>query len=374
MRAFFFRVVSIVLLTLFAEIAFFSTAHAEPPALNGIYLMTVPSEYDVFENAIKNYRDSGANAIIVNPVSGTGGIDRQTIAKAVFFAHGSGLKLFVVLPTRDLKNILKIHPEWEDDSYDLRSGTLEKNGKVDLFNPYVVVYFSDLVRDIAGFAVDGVLLDDDFFYGDTEGLSGAALKRFQQKYGTSFIPRKALAKFSEGNPIHSPELYGEDFWNMAELKKNVLVLLLKNMMESSRSVNKDFKFGISLHVPGLFLQKKELLAWYAHDLDAFAKANTDFFWLTIPHRVLQEQQDLNYKKSLEAVSRKVVSTGTLVKEPAKIIIAVQAASSGRALSLTEIEEVSMQIKKAGDPGLAFMVEPDTQLPAAFTKKMFRHLD
>ncbi len=368
-----FRMISIVFALVFAATAASAIA-ATDESLKGIYVSTVPAEYDSFDQLIKSYKDSGANAIIVKPVWDRGDIDRLTIAKAVFFAHAAGMRLFVVLPTRSLSSVLRTHPDWEDKSYELRSGTVERNGKIDLFNPYVIVYFSDLVRDIAEYCVDGVLLDEDFFYADTEGLSGPALQRFKQKYGVPFMPRKALARFGHREKARPVELYGEEFWKMADLKKNVLQLLLKNMVQSSRSVNKDFKFGIGIHISGLFLQKKELLAWYSHDLDSFAKGNADFFWLTVSHRGLDRQQDWNYKKSLEMVSRKVVSTETLIKEPAKIVIAIQTVMSGKLLSLTEIEEVSMQIKKAGDPGLAFMVDTDAQLPTEFTKKMFRHLD
>jgi hypothetical protein len=319
-----------------------------------------------------SYRDAGANTVIIRPVSREGRIDKQLLAKAVFLVHSAGLKLFVILPTRGISFLLGEHPEWEDIYYDLRSGTFQPSGKLDLFNPYVTVYLSDLFRDVAGYSVDGILLDDDFYYSDTEGMSKLAMERYTQKYGSSYPVRSALGKVKGDKPqYHRSEEYGEGFWNLAELKKNILLLVLKNIVDSSRAVNKQVKFWIPLHVPGLFLKEKELLAWYSHDMNAFKKIDLNFFWFAIPHRDIRAEQNIDYKKSIETVSRLVTSSTSLVDDPGKIIIGVQTTSlAGKILPLSEIEEVSMQMKKAGNTGIAFMVEPDTRLPSLLTKKIF----
>jgi hypothetical protein len=347
---------------------------AEQQHVSALYLLTPPSDYKAFQDLVLSYRDSGANTLIIRPVSIRGSVDKQMLAKAVFFAHTSGMRLFVILPTRGMSFLLDDHPDWEDMYYNVNNRTVEPAGKLDLFNPSVTVYLSDLFRDIAGYSVDGILLDEDFYYGDTEGLSDLAMARYKKKYGSSYSVRSELGRL-KGDALlnHQPEEYGEGFWNLAELKKNTLLVLLKNIMQSSRSANKEVKFGIALHIPGLFLKEKHVLAWYAHDMSAFKKMDINYFWLVIPHRDIRAQQDINYKKSIEAVARMATSSLSVVNDPGKVIIAVQAfSSSGKALPLTEIEEVSAQAKKAGDPGIAFMVEPDTQLPPELTKKIFKH--
>jgi hypothetical protein len=345
-------------------------AAAERQSMNGIYILNAPADYDVFQLLVKNYRDSGADSIIIKPISSAGSIDKQAIAQAVFFAHDCGLKLFVVLPTRTMEQVIAEHPDWEDLNYNIRTRSIKKSGKLDLFNPSVSAYLSNLFKDIAGYSIDGIILDDDFYYGDTEGLSLVALEQYKLKYGSSFSSREVFRQLEEG-ASRSIDLYGEGFWNMAELKKNCLLTVFSSIVQETRSVNKTLKFGISVHVPGLFLTEKEVFAWYAHDLKQFSTVNADFFWLAIPHRDIREQQDLNYRKSMEAVSRKATATGTLIKEH-NIVIAVQAVSpSGKSLPLSEIEEVSMQVKKAGNPGIAFMVTNDTQLPSILTQKIFQ---
>ncbi len=350
--------------------ALVTVAAAERRVTNGIYILDAPVDYDAFQLLIRKYKDSGADSIIIRPVSKTGAIDTLVVAKSVFFAHDIGLKLFVVLPTRAMKRQVEEHPDWEDKQYDPATRSIKRSGKLDLFNPSVSAYLLEVFKDIAGYSIDGIILDDDFYYSDTEGQTASALKQYKLKFGSRFSYRKALGNVREEERT-STDLYGNGFWNLAELKKNVLLSVFENIVRETRSVNKDLKFGISLHVPGLFLKKEEMLAWYSHDLEEFSRVNADFFWLEIPHRDIRREHELSYRKGMEAVSRKATATGMLLKE-GNVLIAVQTATqSGRTLPLSEIEEVSLQAKKAGNPGIAFMVLSDTDLPPVLTQKIFK---
>lgn len=350
-----------------------SAAETQQSGINALYLLTVPSEYEALEEVVKSAGDNGANTIIMPLVSKAGIPDKQTLAKAVFFAHAAGMKLFVIVPTRDLSTPLQEHSNWEDLQYDLRSGTVQPAGKLDIFNEKAATYISEFIKDIAGYSVDAILLDEDFFYGDAEGMSENALTLYKQKYGSSFSARAAFAKVrGEGPEKHMPAQYGESFWKLAELKKEMLLLLLNNIIESAQMVNKQVKFVIPLPAPGLFLAEKEMLAWYSLDVAALQKMDTNLFWLSIRHRDIRTQNDINYKKTIEIVSRIAVTSLSLIKDPSKIIIAIQTTSESRKLlPIFEIEEVASQAKKSGQTGIAFMIEPDVGLPPVLTKKIFR---
>jgi len=346
---------------------------AGQPSLRALYLLTPPSDYKALEDVVMSYKNSGADTIIIRPAMTARGIDKVLVTKAVFFAHKAGMKLFVILPTRNSSFLLDSHPDWEDMRYDVKSGRLEPTGKLDLFNPYVTVFLSDFFRDVAGYSVDGILLAEDFDYGDIEGLSDMARSRYKQKYGSAFSLRRALGNIKgDRTEDRQPEEYGEDFWKLAEMKKSMLLVLLKNIMQSARAVNKHLKFGLTLHVPGLFVKEKEVLAWYSHDVEAFKKSDINYFWLAIPHRNLRAEQDINYKKTVEMVSRLAVSSSSLLSDPAKVVFAVQAVDvAGKALPLSEIEDVSTQVKNAGETGIALMIESGSLLPGEFTNKIFK---
>lgn len=376
MKFYFYRIVCFGLAAVFAWLTFAVAAprvEARHTPVNAVYLLTVPSEYQAFENLVKSCKDSGANTLIIRPVSGGGSVDKRTIAKAVFFAHAAGMKLFVILPTRAVPVLLEEHPEWEDMQYDLRSGTIQPTGKIDLLNQKVADYFSDFFKDIAGYSVDAILLDEDFYYGDVEGMSGQALKLYKQKYASSFSAHDAFDKVKDdGQQNHLLDEYTDIFWNLAELKKERLLLFLKNIIQSAQTVNKEVRFGVPLPVNCIFLTQKEMLAWHSIDITALQKMDANIFWLSVRHRDIRAQQDLNYKKTIEVVSRIVMTSMSLVNDPAKVIIAIQTTSPSRKLlPMSEIEEVSSQAKKAGEPGIAVMIEPHSQLPAVLTKKIFK---
>lgn len=361
----------LTLSSLFSSPALSSTV--DQPPINALYLLNPPSEYDAFDRLVKTYNGTGAETVIIRPVSSDGILDRKLLAKAVFFAHASAIKLFVLLPTRSMRSLTRGHPEWQDAQYSLQTGNLEPVDRLDLFNPYVMVYLTDFFRDVAGYAVDGIILDEDYYYGDTEGMSDHALRRYKQQYRSPFPARKSLGGV-KGNLAreHDVNAYGEAFWNLTELKRARLLVLLQNVIQASRAVNKQIRFGVALHVPGLFPKEKELLAWYSHDVNTFRKSNINFFWLAIPHRDMRDEKEINYKKSIETVARLAMSSLSLVNDPRMLLFGVQSVTNaGKLLPLSEIEEVSMQVRRSGDTGIAFMVSPDAQLPRELTRKIFK---
>ena len=145
------------------------------------------------------------------------------------------------------------------------------------------------------------------------------------------------------------------------------------MLQSSSGLITAITVAIIGLIGSNYLKDRELLAWYGQDLGTFKKMDINYYWLSLPPREDRTEQDSDYKKAIETASRTVISWLALVNEPGRIIIAIQAFSgSGKVLPLSEIEEVAMQVKKAGNPGLAFMVEQETELPREMTRKIFRY--
>jgi hypothetical protein len=364
----------IIIVIVFCAVLIASPAaySAQTGQINALYLLTLPSSYETLEKLAAGYKESGANTLIIKPMSSTGSIDKRLLSNTVFLAHSAGMKVFVVAPTRELAVALEKNAAWEDMRYDLSSGTAQPTGRLDLFNPYATVYLTDFFRDIASYSVDAILLDEDFYYGDTEGMTGKAMERYKQKYGTVFNSASAFWKLKPliaGN--QNIEEYGEEFWNFAEIKKNILILLLNNIIQASKAANKDIRIAVPLHVPRVLLTEKELLAWYSYQMSSFKKIGVSFFWIPIFHRNIREQQDLTYKKTIEAVSRIVTASRTLA-DPARVLFGIQTVlNSGSMLPLSEIEDVADQAKKAGTPDIAFMLRADTELPAELTRKTFK---
>jgi len=361
-----------LLVALVVFLTFSLSVSSASSAVNAFYLNTVPTDYAAAEKLFRSLKNGGANTIILRPIIEQGRINKNALANNVYLAHQAGLSMFVIIPTRGMAAALDEHPEWEDVRYFPGNGALLPAGKLDLFNPHVIVYLTDFFKDIASYSVDGILLDEDFCYSDMEGMSQKALERYRRKFRSSFNPGKELAKTVDSE-IHEIQSYGEGFWSLARLKNDILLLLLKNIMQSSQAVNKKVKIGIPLHITS-FAQAKEQFAWFAYDMAAFKTMNVDLYWAAIPHREIRAQQNLSYQKSMEVLSRTVQSVINIMNDPSKIVFAVQTtSSSGDLLPNSEIEEAIEMVKHAGEPGIAFMINSGTIVPAVLTKKTFNRL-
>jgi hypothetical protein len=87
---------------------------------------------------------------------------------------------------------------------------------------------------------------------------------------------------------------------------------------------------------------------------------------------MRSEMSLNYKMTLQKVSRIALSSVSLAGSGSRAVIALQAgADSDKVLPLSEIEDISEQVKKAGEPGIALMVEADAAVPPELTRKIFR---
>jgi hypothetical protein len=255
--------------------------------------------------------------------------------------------------------------------YDLNSGTLQATGKLDLFEPDAVDYLVKLYRSVASYSIDGILLGADFYYRDTEGMSDRAMEEYKKRYGVALVTGRALARV--GSEFEPPAVieYGEGFREWTELKKERLSGALQSIMTAALKVNGDIKFGIPLQGPEME-SPDEALSKYAFDVKELRAFNADFFWLPILHRDIRESKRLNYKKSMEELARIAQSATTMVKDPCKALIVIQTtAVSGRVLPFSEIEEATAQVKKSGEPCIAYMISQNRTLPLALTRKLFK---
>jgi len=368
------RLRSFLLLTavsLLTLISAFADA-ASDVKVDAFFLKDLPGDYAKLETLFTLYKGGGANTVIISLPTKNKDIDKDVLANAVFLSHLRGMKLLVIVPTRKNDAVLNEHPDWEDMKYDLESGTLQPTGRLDLYQPLVKERLVSMFKDIAAYSVDGILMGEDFIYGDTEGMSPTALDAFEKKFGAPLVTGSAIAKVGGDERAPIIEEYGDSYWNWADLRRAMLIDLLQSVVKASRAVNRSVKFGITIPIAG-FGTANEALANYSYDMVDFRKQGIDYYWIAVPHREIRANRDLDYKKTMEVMMRMVKSTTIMVKDPVRSIIGIQTTTvSGKVLPLSEIEEVMMRVRQAGDSGIAFMVVPETQLPAALTRKLFKH--
>lgn len=346
-------------------------AHAaENRAINAFFLTSIPGDYTSIEKLFMTLKEGGADSVIIGPAKPQVMPNLELLPNLVYLAHHFGLKIFVVMPVRDIPSVLAEHPDWADMRYDLASGTIQPVALLNLFNSDVINYLVDRFKEVASYSVDGILLSPDFYYSETDGISQAALDEYKQRYNSALVMGRAISRVVKDESGEVVLEYGEGFREWAEMKRDRLVDAIKQISAACRGVNRGMILGIPLHAEGLSSPMANLMK-FSYDLASFRKAGADMFWLNIPHRDLRASLGLKYKETMEMLARTASSAAKAAPDDLKPVLVMQTSFEGKLLSFSEIEDAALLVKKAGDVSPAYMVGPDTLLPSVFTKKLFK---
>ncbi len=340
--------------------------------MNAFFLRSIPERYHDLEILSQRLRSGGANTVITRLPRKNGDIHAATLTNLIFLSHQNGLRVYVVLPTRFDRRALVSHPEWEDIRYDPRTGKLHPDGSLDLANPEAVMFLVQRVKEVAAFSVDGILLDEDFGFGITDGMGSSMLKEFTRRYGSPFDARKVFEKISTEISDADINAFDKSFWQWSELKKDVIANSVLELSRACRGVQGMIKFGIPLRTPGGETPQLSL-ARFSYDMKALKKLDVDFYWAE-----LRSAEDAvwkggkSYNKDLEYFSRMVKSVSSVQKEQEKNIIVIPATASGKALPMFALEEITFLVQMEGKTtGIAYLMDQTAVPSDTLTKKLFK---
>lgn len=351
------------------------TSFAQPSEqlVHAYYFKRMPSDYNKKEMLVASLKDTGANAIILElPMNEQGLPDLGRIPDAVYLAHQAGLKLHIVLPTRQIPGVLSRHRDWEDARYDLGSGTVQSTGKIDLFNREAVKYLAALAKEIATYSVDALLLGPDFYYAPVEGIGPAAREQTMNDLKWAPDPRMLFKKVVSGPEGIIIEEYGEYYGKWTALKRDRLLGVFEQIRNAGRSVNAGLKIGIPIHLVLPVPTADKLFSQFAYDMNAFRKLNSDYYWTAIEYRDIRAEENLTYRQTMEQLSRMANSAITAVRLPDRIILALPATTeTGKMIPMFEIEEAKKLVGSSRETGIAYIIGPDATVNRTFMKKIFR---
>lgn len=344
--------------------------------INGFHVRSLPASYDAQERFLSSLKGSGANTIILDlPMTAQATPDLNVIANAVYLVHQSGFRIYIIMPTRRSPQALEQHPDWEDQRYDLAERSLNRSGNLDLFQDEAVAYLAANGKMIAEYAVDGILLGDDFVYETGDGMGKAAVSVIEQKLHMKIVPKKLFVRIDRKAEVAVVEEYGAGFWQWTEAKRDRLLETYDAIRTSARKVNPRIKIGVPVPVMRPVAVPSALLARYAFDSNAYRTINVDCYWTAIDYRDHKTQEHLSFSESVEFLSRSAYAAVTSVKDLSKMIVVLQASTAaGMALPLSEIEQTTGLVRRAGRTGIVYSITPATVPSAVLTRKMFRSAD
>lgn len=342
-------------------------SHAEKNRIKAFWIAELPADHDAVEKLFLSYRDAGADTVVVGPLNTAGFLTIKALPHIVFLAHKSRLKIYVTVSTRRDVDLLRSHPQWEDRRYDLESRSLKTDAALDLFRPDVVAHLVNTVQNIARYSVDGILMDEDFTYEETDGMSREVFAAYQKKYAKEPVPKKLFSIVERTGTSYRVTEYGEGFENLMRMKLERLGEVFKALKDASRSENRDVQFGVPLRFSG-YENILGTLPHYTRLVRAFKRAEPDFYWIVIPHR---DKEGLSYKQGMESVARaaKIIATAVEEKDKAVIVLSMMN-KSGRLLAYTELEEATDMVRTSGISTVVYRVKKGLALPVPITRKLF----
>ena len=117
--------------------------------LKAFLFKDIPVDQDAREKLFLSLKGRGANAVIIDTAGQSHLTEEDVLPNLVFLVHKARLKLFLMVPVRNLPSVVSEHRKWEDLRYDLTSGTTQPTGKLSLFHPDAVNYLAESIKKIA---------------------------------------------------------------------------------------------------------------------------------------------------------------------------------------------------------------------------------
>ena len=343
----------------------------DPGRLNAFYVRRIPRSYPDQERLLGSLQDCGASAAIIDlPVSEDGLPDATQLPNMVYLIHKAGLQVFVVVPVRRLPGVLRVHPDWEDERYDLVERATSGSGMLDIFKTDVVLYLTEITKSVAAFSVDGILYGQDFMLGPGDAMSDWAIERAEKQLGERVRPKTLFmkAKHSEFGTSGS---FAPLFWRWEEIKRDRLLQVYDAMAAAGRAVRGSLRFGIPAHVVLPVYNQKEMFAKYAYDMGKFKERAIDYYWTWIDLSDRTHWQGPSYRQAMEIISRTATSTASSVNDLERRSIVLNGTTAdGRMRPLSELEESTELVRNSGPSGIVFTVMDDTSPPKEFMHKIF----
>lgn len=293
------------------------------------------------------------------------------LSLALKAARSEGLRLFAWMSTLHADWALRESPDMAGYRFSLRARRLERNGRLDPFNPGARRYLRGVFRDLARYPLDGILVQDDLILRHTEGYGPHAARLYRDAFGAPLEPQamyRGIHPDAEG--IFRVARYTDDFWRWTLWRSRELLLLAEELIGTFKALNPKAKISLNIFYEAV-LDPRNALAWMAFDLESASGLPVDYFALMAYHRQISRELAIPLEKSL-GLLRQMASSGALGAggrervllkvqtldwatgeevPPEELERAIRAALSGGALNLALVARLASPLSPALVRGL-----------------------
>ncbi len=239
-------------------------------------------------------------------------------------AHRYGIQVYAWMNTLKASFMFRGARLGHVEAYDLATGRAVGTSRLSPFAPKVVPALCALFTDLARTPVDGILIQDDLVLRYNEDVSPWAIQMFKRETGVKDIsPARFYVLGKEGS--HGVQLKGYKgiFWRWAAWKNRKLALVLKRLIQATKSVAPTLKIALNIHYESL-LMPEDALAWYSRDVPTLEKiAHPDQYAVMSYQNQMARELEKSEAQVYRDLKTMVKTAVTLVPDPSRWVFKVQ---------------------------------------------------
>ncbi|MCX7991548.1 MAG: family 10 glycosylhydrolase [Proteobacteria bacterium] len=352
--------------------------------LKAVQIFVLP-EKDKWDSLFNSFKRGGVNTLIIRVFHNKGdryhcGLKTE-ITEGVYFrskylpvledllnefshrAKGYGFKVFAWMTTRyanygrnDLKRV---------SAYSFDKGEFVVGKGIDFFDKYNQEFIKLVFKEIAGYPVDGILLQDDLFYRHNEGFNNLVDEEFYAVSGVKPIPQRLYIK--KGEKI----VYTDLFYKWREFKSEKIAYFVRELRDAIKTVNPDIKIAVNLTYEAIS-NPKGALSWLAHNINEL-KDVSDYFSLMAYHRQIMEELNISFsevKSYLMDMIKKCSEIFSNDKERVIFKIQIKDWKTNEPISEEEMLDLVNYTKGIKDLSIAIVPYPP-EVPEKIMNTLFR---
>jgi biofilm PGA synthesis lipoprotein PgaB len=289
----------------------------------------------------------------------------DVLGPLVELAHANGLKIFAWMTTRYADYGLEHRDDLACGAYDLKSRSPVRCKGLDLFNEEAVEHLEALYSDLAEYAIDGILFQDDLVLRQTEGFGVRAETLFEAEFGEAPAPERLYISKGPGRSVDYTPL----FWRWAAWKNARLLEVASRLKSAVKAKNPEARFAINLMYESV-TNPPYALAWLSQDLVAAVEVGFDYYSIMAYHR--QMESELNKRPiAVRGLIGKMVADATrTVKEPSKVLVKLQIVDwkTGESIDDGEVMEILREVLRTEPVSLAVVPYRDDFAYGALSTK------
>jgi biofilm PGA synthesis lipoprotein PgaB len=273
----------------------------------------------------------------------------DVLSTVLTIAHKNGLRVFAWMTTRYADYGLEDKPDLACKGYDISARKMVRCKGFDIFNERAVSHLEGLYSDLATYAIDGILFQDDLFLRHNEGFGGYAEALFKRDRGKVIDPEKFYLRSVETPYVR----YTPNFWEWTIWKNKMLLKVAERLKRVVRERNPRIKFAINLMYESV-MNPPFALAWLSQDLESAKRTGFDYYSIMAYHRQMAEELDKGPEEVKELIGRMVEEAVRIVGEPHKVLIKLQTIdwNTREPISNAEVVALIRSIRGIEDVSLA----------------------